>query len=334
MTSSYCSLLLSFYEQLRKEKRIDEIFEELRNDPITRLDQTSFIKPFKETYFGSANEIVNLTNREVFTIDIEQTNIIDDGVHIDIDKKSGITELGFHSPYLTKEDIPKFEEIITNLLKNVINNTKYSYDMSKSKKLNNKSLEMGKKEKCFSVLLYIDSNGNIIKRWYGITLISVRGNLFYPRSLKLSDYDSLCNLPFNLNLFKHIESFTSEIMTSKLESLKKCIELINKNILNPPPIDKIHNFVKCIGYILSNTVGVDLFQIYNDLAIVNIDVSRSICYSTIRSPLRKFRDVLVQSQFIAIMNDYNEQQMIEFVTGKKEISKNEFQKLILHICSI
>ena len=95
--------------------------------------------------------------------------------------------------------------------------------------------------------------------------------------------------------------------------------------------DIVGELIKYIGYTLSEFVGQDLFNLYGKYAFVNVYYHRQNVYSKIRSPLRKFGDVLSAYQLMAIMFKKNHIEMMKFVTNRDDMTPEQFEKILLFI---
>ena len=133
----------------------------------------------------------------------------------------------------------------------------------------------------------------------------------------------------------HLEPFQKQVITF-FESIDKLMknnkfmfhyeqENINKGKT------QIGDYNKYLGYLLAESVGQDLYHIYGKYAMVNIYYEKQTVFSKIRSPLRKFGDVLGAYQLMAFMLNKDEIEMMKFVTNRDDMTPEKFEKIILYI---
>lgn len=337
----YAIKLLNDIERMSESMGINSNREKIQKMTEYSLERDNFIQPSTNISFSDAQQFINIEDRIAFTIDVESTHIMDDAVSYKYNADTNVTEIGFHSPFIDVDEIPKFNEFIEIAMKEPFFDTDYDYEMDISGAKTNKTLIKGKQHQCVSLLIYIDKDGRIIKKWYGLTLVYIYGNLYYPRiskkekQLTIKQFVKTCS---NSNNWV-IEGTSKTIMKKQVTNFcNSILQLMQSNNLmfkyhrkETVESELIGDIIKHTGYILAESVGKDLYNIYGEYSFVNLYYNKKCVYSKIRSPLRKFGDVLGSYQLMAVMLKKNELEMMKYVTNREDITKEQFKNIILFI---
>ncbi|KAL7712880.1 RNB family domain containing protein [Entamoeba marina] len=278
----------------------------------------------------SDGSLVDLTQRQTFTIDTIKAKLKDDGFHICI-TKDGSYEIGFHTPFLQIQSNSSFKKLLTSSMAGVYSELEYCNFMKNVTNFaKDNSLDCGETRKCLSLLIKVSPDGYVQRKWYGVTKIKVHANVFYSNGQKIRQLaQSLSDRNVNV-----VSGTTLDEVSYWISQMDEILVRVDEKGIFQEKMSYDHSCSSCVenfGYLIAESNGPILKKLYGNCAFCKTEYKNQICFTTNRSPLRKFADNLANLQLYCIMKKMDVSEMVNYIAGF-QTSLEQFQDLIIYLC--
>lgn len=312
------------YKQIKPIEKFETIkSNETKNDIINYYSLTQYV--INDYY----NNRLDLRKLPIITIDDAEANILDDAIHL---RKHNdfIYELGIHFIDLSNLDFNSEEMKIAKSKK--IGYGREINSLFNKTFMENNSLKTGKTFNTFSIIILFNSKTNEVSYYYDKSIITIKSqitfgnfdnfiNLVDSKELrKKSNVYNYCDINISEVAFecKQLFLFSNLLFKTKKNLEGKQIKITNGNEL----IAYLSNYVNYL-------IGKSLYNKYNDKALL-ISNEPNFYVTNFKSPLRKFKDIIVLHQIICLKNHLNINEMIKYMENITNMKFEEIKNYCLN----
>jgi len=316
--------------ELSKEPIFTEEFLNLKAKIRNPIDivRNDFLNSYLRNDY--VNNRLNLTNLPIITIDDKEANVLDDAIHL---KKytDYIYELGIHFIDLSELKFNSEEMLIAKSKR--IGYGKDSNSLFNKNFIENNSLKTGKTFNAFSIIILFNSKTNDLLYYYDKSIITIKSQITF------NQFDNFINTIDSKELKKksNVVNYVEDIKV--IDIANECKQLyIFSNLLFKTKKNLEGNYIKIntgkdlMGYLtnyVNNLIGKSLYNQYKEYSLL-ISNQPNFYVTTFKSPLRKFKDIIILHQILCLKNHLDIKAMINYMENITNMKFEEIKNYCLN----